>query len=195
MRGGVLRGAGGGLSSFGGGVSPAFQGLSSGTGISCRLDFGDGGFCWEAGTQQHRAAAEQGDEEAIEATTNVESLRRYLYSSYENLGYDPAEIPDLVERDVSEYTAGQGGYATGGRVNFNRGALAQKFRNYLARTPTTPQAALEVSSTTSGILIPRMTEAQRDLIPIPLNGMLVFVTDGTIPGFFSPPIPDKLEPQ
>jgi len=87
------------------------------------------------------AAAEQGDEEAIEATTNVESLRRYLYSSYENLGYDPAEIPDLVERDVSEYTAGQGGYATGGRVNFNRGSLGQRFRNYLARTPTTPQAA------------------------------------------------------
>ena len=87
------------------------------------------------------AAVEQGDEEAIEATTNVESLRRYLYSSYENLGYDPAEIPDLVERDVSEYTAGQGGYATGGRVNFNRGSLGQRFRDYLARTPTTPKAA------------------------------------------------------
>ena len=87
------------------------------------------------------AAAEQGDEEAIEATTNVESLRRYLTSSYTNLGYDPAEIPALVERDVSEYTAGQGGYATGGRVNFNRGSLGQRFRDYLARTPTTPKAA------------------------------------------------------
>ena len=49
---------------------------------------------------------------------------------------------------------------------------------------TTPQAALEVSSTTSGILIPRMTEAQRDLIPVPLDGMLVYVTNGTNPGFF-----------
>ena len=87
------------------------------------------------------AAVEQGDEEAIEATTNVESLRRYLTSSYTNLGYDPAEIPALVERDVSEYTAGQGGYATGGRVNFNRGSLGQRFRDYLARTPTTPKAA------------------------------------------------------
>ena len=88
------------------------------------------------------AAAEQGDEEAIEATTNVNSLRKYLYSSYENLGYDPAEIPNLVERDVSEYTkdTARGNYSVGGRTNFNRGALAQKFRDYLARTPTMPKA-------------------------------------------------------
>jgi len=87
------------------------------------------------------AAAEQGDEEAIEATTNVDSLRKYLTSSYTNLGYDPDEIPALVERDVSEYTkdTARGNYSVGGRTNFNRGALGQKFRQYLERTPATQQ--------------------------------------------------------
>lgn len=44
-------------------------------------------------------------------------------------------------------------------------------------------AMLDVSSTTSGFLIPRMTAAQRLGIGTPANGLMVFQTDGTI-GFY-----------
>jgi len=40
-------------------------------------------------------------------------------------------------------------------------------------------AMLDVSSTTKGFLIPRMTEAQRTAIASPATGLLVFQTDGT----------------
>lgn len=39
-----------------------------------------------------------------------------------------------------------------------------------------PDAILDISSTTSGILIPRMTTAQRDLIPSPSLGLQIFNT-------------------
>ena len=50
---------------------------------------------------------------------------------------------------------------------------------------TTPvaSAALQVSSTNQGILLPSMTLAQRDLIGSPATGLLVFQTDST-PGFY-----------
>jgi hypothetical protein len=44
-------------------------------------------------------------------------------------------------------------------------------------------AALDVSSTTQGILVPRMTEAQRNLIATPATGLLVYQTDETA-GFY-----------
>jgi len=39
-----------------------------------------------------------------------------------------------------------------------------------------PSAALDISSTSAGLLIPRMTSAQRDQIPNPATGLLVFNT-------------------
>ncbi|HPT13329.1 MAG TPA: tail fiber domain-containing protein [Bacteroidales bacterium] len=44
-------------------------------------------------------------------------------------------------------------------------------------------AMLDVKSTTKGLLIPRMTTAQRDAIAGPANGLLIFQTDGA-PGFY-----------
>ncbi|MBV7269723.1 tail fiber domain-containing protein [Winogradskyella luteola] len=44
-------------------------------------------------------------------------------------------------------------------------------------------AALDVESTTSGILIPRMTESQKNLIASPATGLLIYQTNGTNPGF------------
>jgi len=51
-------------------------------------------------------------------------------------------------------------------------------------TPTPDaSAALDVQSTTQGMLVPRMTEAQRDLVSTPATGLLVYQTDGTA-GFY-----------
>jgi hypothetical protein len=40
-----------------------------------------------------------------------------------------------------------------------------------------PSAILDVSGTTGGILIPRMTTDQRDQIPSPAIGLLIYNTD------------------
>jgi hypothetical protein len=47
---------------------------------------------------------------------------------------------------------------------------------------TTPDAsaALDISSTTKGLLIPRMTTAQRNAIPSPANGLQIFNTDNLL---------------
>jgi hypothetical protein len=42
---------------------------------------------------------------------------------------------------------------------------------------TTPEAVLDVVSTESGILIPRLTESERDAISDPINSMLIFNSD------------------
>lgn len=44
-------------------------------------------------------------------------------------------------------------------------------------------AMLDVSSTNSGVLVPRMTQAQRNLIASPATGLLIYQTDNT-PGFY-----------
>ncbi len=44
-------------------------------------------------------------------------------------------------------------------------------------------AQLEIKSTTKGILIPRMSQAQRDAMVIPAESLLIFQTDNT-PGFY-----------
>ena len=44
-------------------------------------------------------------------------------------------------------------------------------------------AALDLTSTTMGFLVPRMTTAQRTAISLPANGLMVYQTDGTV-GFY-----------
>jgi len=68
--------------------------------------------------------AEQGDEEAIEATQNVGALKNYLTQGYTNLGYKENEIPKLVANDLSEYTQdmARGQMADGGRIKFGSGS-------------------------------------------------------------------------
>lgn len=50
---------------------------------------------------------------------------------------------------------------------------------------TTPDASakLDISSTSKGLLVPRMTSAQKTAISLPANGLLVYQTDGTT-GFY-----------
>ena len=44
-------------------------------------------------------------------------------------------------------------------------------------------AALDITSTTGGILVPRMTETQRDAITSAATGLMIYQTDGTV-GFY-----------
>jgi hypothetical protein len=74
------------------------------------------------------SAVESGDEEAVAATRDVNALRSYLEKGYRNLNYSEDEIPALVESDVAEYSAGQGGYANGGRIGYAGGT---EFEEYL----------------------------------------------------------------
>ena len=53
----------------------------------------------------------------------------------------------------------------------------------IGTTSPDPSSVLEVVSTSKGILIPRMTKNQRDAIPIPSTGLLIFQTNST-PGFY-----------
>jgi len=74
-------------------------------------------------------AEQEGDPEGI--TRNVGALRIKLADAYRNQRTfsdeedEEAAIAKQVERDVSEYTSGQGGYATGGRVGFAMGSPEQ----------------------------------------------------------------------
>ena len=52
-----------------------------------------------------------------------------------------------------------------------------------SQTPADASAVLDVTSTDKGILIPRMTQAQRDAISSPAEGLMVYQTDGTA-GFY-----------
>src|SRR5881394_711524 len=42
---------------------------------------------------------------------------------------------------------------------------------------------LDITSTTKGILIPRMTKTQRDAIAAPVTGLMIYQTNST-PGFY-----------
>ena len=46
-----------------------------------------------------------------------------------------------------------------------------------------PSAMLDVQSTEKGVLVPRMSQAQRDAIPSPATGLLIYQTDNE-PGFY-----------
>ena len=46
-----------------------------------------------------------------------------------------------------------------------------------------PSAALDITSTTGGLLVPRMTETQRDAIIPAATGLMIYQTDGTA-GFY-----------
>ncbi|MDC0231324.1 hypothetical protein OAK19_05100 [Aureispira] len=53
-----------------------------------------------------------------------------------------------------------------------------------ANTDPDVSALLDVSSTSKGVLIPRMTEVNKNAIITPAEGLLVYQTNGTTPGFY-----------
>jgi hypothetical protein len=61
---------------------------------------------------------------------------------------------------------------------FNNGSAVA-----IGSTSPNASAALQISSTTQGVLLPSLTLSQRDAIASPATGLLVFQTDNT-PGFY-----------
>ena len=47
----------------------------------------------------------------------------------------------------------------------------------IGTTTPEPSAALDITSTTKGLLIPRMTAAERDTITSPAQGLIIFCTN------------------
>lgn len=68
---------------------------------------------------------------------------------------------------------------------FALGGYAANAQNNIGIGTSSPSssAKLDVSSTTQGFLIPRMTQAQRDAIGTPATGLMIFQTNNT-PGFY-----------
>lgn len=79
-----------------------------------------------------------------------------------------------------DYLPLSGGTVTGGTV-FQSGLTANTFYSSgqvsIGTTSQDAAAIIEIASTTQGVLFPRMTKVQRDLILNPPIGLMLFVTD------------------
>jgi len=138
------------------------------------------------------AGVEAGDQEAIEATRNVDALKTYLRQGYRNLksfvkedGTEDAEALEAqVNRDVSEYTSGQGGYAEGGRIKYAMGDSASDNAMQAAGIEglpirQNPKGVKELDLRETGGFIPPVgIKEKEDDIPAMLsNNEFVFTAD------------------
>ncbi len=69
---------------------------------------------------------------------------------------------------------------------FSAVGICAQAQNNVGINTTTPDASavLDITSTTQGILVPRMDSTQRAGISSPATGLLVYQTNGTTPGFY-----------
>jgi len=138
------------------------------------------------------AKAQEGDEEAIEATRNVDSLKSYLRQGYRNLksfvkadGTEDVEALEAqVNRDVSEYSSGAGGYAEGGRIEYAMGDSASDNAMQAAGIEglpvrQNPKGVKELDLRKTGGFIPPVgIKEKEDDIPAMLsNNEFVFTAD------------------
>ena len=74
------------------------------------------------------SALDPQEEEEIVQKRNLGALKSKLTKAYQDLNYDPAEIPNLVANDMSEYTKdmSRGVMAEGGRIGYAEGNPDQK---------------------------------------------------------------------
>ncbi len=142
------------------------------------------------------------------AAPTVPLLNDYL-SSFIGSGYDgtafqlPASVDFFVDGATSAgnvpariaFSTGSNGgnrlqrlkIGSTGDFAFNNTQLfLQQATGALSMGSVTPNASstLDINSTTKGILLPRMTTAQRNAIVSPVPGLLIYQTDGTV-GFYT----------
>ena len=127
-------------------------------------------------------AAQEGDEEAVAATQNVDSLKKYLRSYYTNLGYEDDQIDDFVIRDTSEYTQdmARGQMAMGGRIGYAFGDKVEMAAG-IEGLPINinPKGVKELDlRETGGFIAPVGVKEKADDIPAMLsNNEFVFTAD------------------
>ena len=68
-------------------------------------------------------------------------------------------------------------------IFFALNATAQSVAINIDGSTADPSAILDLKSTNQGVLVPRMTAAQRGLITTPATGLMIYQTDGTA-GFY-----------
>ncbi len=128
------------------------------------------------------ALAAATEEEQEMATRDIGSLRKYLASYYNNLGYSADQIAENVERDTSEYTSGQGGYADGGRIGYALGTDRKvEMASGIESLPINinPKGVKELDLRETGGFIPPVgVKEKADDIPAMLsNNEFVFTAD------------------
>ena len=157
---------------------PAFLSKSTGEGAALK-NFGKV-FAGGTALTALLGAAEEGDEEALAATQDVGSLKKYLASYYSNLGYTADQIAENVARDTSEYTSGAGGYANGGRIGYAFGDKVEMAAG-IEGLPVNinPKGVKELDLRETGGFIPPVgVKEKADDIPAMLsNNEFVFTAD------------------
>jgi len=128
------------------------------------------------------ALAGMGEEEQEMITRDVSSLRKYLTGYYQNLGYTADQIAEAVERDTSEYSSGQGGYADGGRIGYAMGTDQKvEMASGIESLPINinPKGVKELDLRETGGFIPPVgVKEKADDIPAMLsNNEFVFTAD------------------
>ena len=158
---------------------PAFLSKSTGEGAALK-NFGK---IFAGGTALTAllGAAEEGDEEALAATQDVGSLKKYLASYYSNLGYTADQIAENVARDTSEYTQDMArGMANGGRIGYAFGDKVEMAAG-IEGLPVNinPKGVKELDLRETGGFIPPVgIKEKADDIPAMLsNNEFVFTAD------------------
>jgi hypothetical protein len=86
-------------------------------------------------------------------------------------------LPDGTAAGNTTYWNGSEWVVSSSNIYNNGGSIG------MGTSSPDASSKLDITSTTQGLLMPRMTMAQRDLIASPATGLLIFQTNNT-PGFY-----------
>ena len=110
------------------------------------------------------------------AEGNTGTLQQFL-DSLKGADGDPGLLPDGSSNGNTTYWNGSE-WVTDNNNLYNDGT------NVMVGTDSVdPSSAFTVASSTKGVLLPKLTQSERDLISNPSSGLLIFQTDNT-PGFY-----------
>jgi hypothetical protein len=110
------------------------------------------------------------------AEGNTGTLQQFL-DSLKGADGDPGLLPDGSSNGNTTYWNGSE-WVTDNNNLYNDGT------NVMVGTDSVdPSSAFTVASSTKGVLLPKLSQSDRDLISNPSSGLLIFQTDNT-PGFY-----------